>query len=427
MNLSFNLILNSGAQLASRIISTLTTFVITYLITKNLSKEIWGDFVTITSYLALFSLISNFGLNGIVIKKITAEASKEVEYFKQLFGLRLVLSLVSIFLALAVMAFLPYSTAVKLGIIVGSFLLLAQGIFNSATAIFQSKSHYGRYALSDIVGSVTILALVFLAVYLKAGLLTIIFVYLVGNFAQSILGLVLAQNLLGFRGFSFSISTWQTFIVAALPLGIMMIFIQINSNIDKQILALSNYTAIGGITAAVAVGIYGLAYRIFDLLISLPSYVVNFAYPFMLESHQKSREDFAGEVRRLSAALLGIGTIVSVVIWFSAPFILSFFGSYREAVVPLRVLTLGIPLFFVTPVLLWTAVTLNRELLLPFIYGFAALVNIVLNLIFIPRYGYNGAAWVTVICEVIILSGLVLILSELKLIKLPTRNEQITS
>ncbi|MDO8451633.1 MAG: polysaccharide biosynthesis C-terminal domain-containing protein [bacterium] len=47
----------------------------------------------------------------------------------------------------------------------------------------------------------------------------------------------------------------------------------------------------------------------------------------------------------------------------------------------------------------------NQKILIP-IYGFSMVVNILGNILLIPRYGYIAASWVTVASE-----GLVLLLS----------------
>ncbi|HSX58171.1 MAG TPA: polysaccharide biosynthesis C-terminal domain-containing protein, partial [Candidatus Saccharimonadales bacterium] len=60
--------------------------------------------------------------------------------------------------------------------------------------------------------------------------------------------------------------------------------------------------------------------------------------------------------------------------------------------------------------LLWLTIVLNKEKFLPFIYGFAAVVNLSLNLYLVPKYGYNSAAWVTLLSELIIMLLLLLVL-----------------
>lgn len=409
MDLSFKIASNSLYQLLSRLLSAGSIFLVTLLITRNLSKEVWGDFIIITSYIGIFTIISDYGLNAIFVKKIAKNSQKIDEYFHNLLGLRVVLSLIAAFLALAVLVFLPYSGSVKIGIIVGISIIILQSIFNTSTAIFQQKLRYESFALSDIFGSLVIVFLTFLAVYFEAGLLSIIFVFIVGNFVKAAVSLLLASRLVSKLGLKFDFSVWRLMLFASLPLGLMLFFSQINANIDKQIIALTDLTKFG-VSSTVAAGLYGLSYRIFDLVISLATFVGNSIFPIFLDSHQEDREGFATLAKKAIVAVFAVGLVISLAGWVLAPIFLEIFGEYSLSLPSLRILLSGVPFFFVTSLLLWIVVTLNKEIFLPFIYGFAALGNLVLNMFFIPIFGFNAAAWVTVLTELLILFLLSLLL-----------------
>ncbi len=411
MNLHFKIAVNSGLQLFSRLISAFSILLVTFLITNNLSKDVWGDFITITSYLGLFALITDFGLNGSVVKKVINDPKNEEKYYKNLFGLRIVLSIISVFAALAVLSFLDYSTSIKAGIIFGTLLFFTQSVFNTAAAAFQLKLRYDLYSISDIIGSLTILALIFLTVKSGFGLVGIIFVFIFGSLVKALVSMFLANSVLKLKGISFDFNLWKVLLIASVPLGLMMVFSQINANIDKQIIALSDSASLGGISASVAVGIYGLAYRVFDFAISLPTYIANSAYPIILQNKTEDNLKLEKNSRTIILGLFILGILATIVGWFLTPFLIGLFSDYSESIVTLRILLLGLPLFFVTAFFVWLLVTLHLEKVLPFVYGFAALANVVLNLVFIPKFGYNAAAWVTLVTEGLIFGLLFIAIS----------------
>lgn len=410
----FKIAQNSFWQILSRFLSTGTVLLATYLITNNLSRDLWGEFVTVTSYIAIFSLLADFGLNGYVVKNLIISEDKIERYFENLLGLRLILSLVSIFLALAILVFLPHSSTIKFGIIVGTLMILAQSLFTTAQVVFQEKLKYDFFVVSDVLGSLVTLFLVFLAVQVSSPLAVIILIFVVGSFVKAVLGLGLAWFLVRHKGFAFNLSTWKVIFWGSLPLGVMLFLSQVNANIDKQIIALSDFQKISNLSSEVAVGIYGLAYRFFDFAIALPAFVANSSYPILLNKYKSDRADLFKFSKQLLLWLVIIGSILAIFGWLLAPTAVSIFGDYSESILPLRILLLGLPIFFVTSLLLWLAVTVGKEVYLPFIYGFATLANIVLNLIFIPRYGYNAAAWVTLGSEIIIFGLLSFILLRLE-------------
>ena len=66
-------------------------------------------------------------------------------------------------------------------------------------------------------------------------------------------------------------------------------------------------------------------------------------------------------------------------------------------------LSLGIPLFFLSALLWHCLIIAGRQKHLMYIYGIGALFNLFGNLILIPTYGYLAAAIVTIASEGLIL------------------------
>lgn len=401
MNYHFKIAANSAAQFVARIVSSGSILLATLLITRNLSKEVWGDFVTITSYVGIFAIVADFGLNGVVLKFLTIEEEKIAIYFKNLLGLRIVLSISASFLALVVLSFLPYSSGIKVGIIVALLLISTQAVVNTALLVFQKKLRYDFSSLADILGSFVIVFLVFLAIKFHSNLFVILFIFVFGNIVKAAASLFFVHFLVKIRGIAFNFQLWRLFLISSLPLGLMVVFSQLNANVDKQILALTTENI--GVSASLAVAIYGLSYRIFDFSLSIPTYIVNSSYPLLLNTHKNDKTELFKLAKQLFIGLLLLGIVLSIIGWVLSPWVLQVFGKYSQSLVSLRVLLLGLPFFFVSSLLLWLTITINKEKIVPFIYGFAALANVVLNLIFIPKFGYNAAAWVTVISELIIL------------------------
>ena len=78
----FRIGVNTSAQIAARSVTAVSTLIVTLLVTRNLSQSDWGIFVTITSYVALFYLIADFGLNGVVVRELE-ERKKEIKKRKE--------------------------------------------------------------------------------------------------------------------------------------------------------------------------------------------------------------------------------------------------------------------------------------------------------------------------------------------------------
>lgn len=100
------------------------------------------------------------------------------------------------------------------------------------------------------------------------------------------------------------------------------------------------------------------------------------------------------------------------VFWFAAPLVSFIKQDFSASVPALRVLSLGLPFFFVSSLVMWTLITLKKQIILMAVYGASMVVNIILNMWFVPEHGYMAAAWITVGSE-----GLVLLLSGIALMR----------
>jgi O-antigen/teichoic acid export membrane protein len=105
------------------------------------------------------------------------------------------------------------------------------------------------------------------------------------------------------------------------------------------------------------------------------------------------------------------------VVWVSAPVITLVRNDFAACIPVLRVLSLGLPFFFLSSLTMWILIARKKQMLLAFIYGFSMIVNMSLNVLYIPKFGYMAAAWITVASE-----ALVLFMSGFYAIRLVTRD-----
>lgn len=407
MNLGLKLTLNTFAQLIGKFLTTGTTLLVTLLITHQLKEQGYGEFTAVTSFVALFYLAVDFGINAIFVRELGNKEEKIPIYFKNLLLLRLVISFVVIFLVLSSLSFLPYPSIVKLGIIIASLTILNHALHVSTNAIFQLKLRYDYPVISELFASGVIISLSFLSLQVSKSILPIIFAYAVGGLVRVGVSFFLASRYTEGVGFKKDDLIWRHLFLPAIPLGIVAIFSQVVGNIDKVIIALVPLNPSLDMSNIVAVGIYGLAYKIFEVILVFPTFVMNAAYPMMVRKKVEGLENLRKFAMKLGVILLVLGFAGSLFTYLSAPFIINFFkgGSEKFALSShvLQVLGISFPIFFVSALTLWLTITLGKQKLLIFVYGFAAFVNLVMNLFLVPTFGYMASAILTIATEMIIL------------------------
>lgn len=402
---------NTAAQLVSKGVTTVSTLIVTLLVTHNLSQSDWGIFVTITSYVALFYLIADFGLNGVVTRELVGNRKKIPEYFGNLLSLRLVLSVLTIFLALAVLGFTGHSNFIRFGIIIALVNILTLSLFNSAVAIFQTKLRYDQAAIADISGGLVTLVLTYLFIISGFSIIFVVVSFVVGGVVRAFISLTLSSAHTKMLKLYFNFGLWKRLIVMAFPIGLALLFSQFVTNIDKQIVYLATYDPKLNLDNELAVAFYGLAYRIFEFGVIVPAFFVNSLYPLLIRDKRKNVSLLLANFIKYGKMLISISILATAVLFIFSPQIVSLFGEYQESSKTLRILSLSLPLFYITPLLMWTAISLGKEKLLPFVYGFAALFNLATNLYFVPKFGFNAAAVITIATEIIILAWILVIMA----------------
>ena len=169
----------------------------------------------------------------------------------------------------------------------------------------------------------------------------------------------------------------------------------VNNDLDKIMLLHQGLT--------VQNGFYTLAYRVIDFATS-PIVALNSAV--MQRHFVLNTSGLAAILKLVRKSLLvaiALGLLAACAIHVSAPLLPSIAGkSYVGAIAVLNVLC-WLPLIRGVHQMCGSAVTgLGHQRWRTFAQGTAALLNIGLNLLWIPRYGWRGAAWSTLASDSLI-------------------------
>jgi O-antigen/teichoic acid export membrane protein len=229
---------------------------------------------------------------------------------------------------------------------------------------------------------------------------------LVGTAVTTLVALSLTRTLERVHHTVFSLPRIWFLFAASIPLGLTLLFNLVYFHVDSIILTLTRSTW--------EVGIYGLAYKVFELTLVFPTFFMNALYPIMLGSQEKKLKKV---LIRSSVFLLLISFFSIGVLWIGAPILTLVRNDFASCIPVLRVLSLGLPFFFLSSLTMWILIARKKQMLLLVIYGISMIINIALNSFYIPSYGYMAAAWITVASE-----ALVLLISCIVIVKIYNTN-----
>lgn len=397
----FKILKNTMYQVLARISSSGASFLITIVIARHFGIVGYGDFAKVTALVTLFYLLADFGFNAVFLQY---EESRL--HFKDLFYSRIILSLVLIVVINLVSGLLPYnpqtnigfSPDVRLGILVFSLTIITESILYTSSAIFQRNLSYFHFMISSIIGGVVAVGLVGLFALLSYPIIYIYFAYVISGVAESLTALYLTRE----RVFPPRIDhefirrlAKETF-----PITLLLVFNLIYFRIDMILLSV--------LRTSKDVAIYDLSYKVFDFLIALPLFLSNALYPSILADVKNTRTI---PLAKWYVILFTVSSLAVIIpIWFCAPLLSIVRKEFIDTVAPLRILLLSLPVFFGTNILQWLLIAQKKQSSLAWIYFFSTILNVSLNVLYIPRYGYIGSAIITGVSEVFVFIALWLML-----------------
>jgi O-antigen/teichoic acid export membrane protein len=395
-NTLFNKIaLNTIFQFGSKIISVLLSLASVSLLTRYLGAEKYGWFTLVFTYISFFTTLADIGYNQTIVREYSRETERSNEIYSTLFNFKLILIGFSILLALIGLLFFPYIVTVKTAIIIGIAAVAISNLGSYGTSILQSQLRLDTVALLDIfVKAVTV---AFIAIFIHAQLS---FYYIVAS--------VLIGNIFGLIIEYFTIKEWIVFkfsinkvlikkiLKISIPVGITAFLSLLYFKVDTLMLSLMR--------SAEEVGIYGLSYKVLENILMLWGLFMASIFPLLSKYHGNSSvTKYKNLLTKTLSLLIGVSIVIIVCGNVFAPLVMRILGGskFYSSMAPFKILLWAVPLLFLDNVFYNVILSFGKtkHLIVPLIISL--IVNVLINLYAIPRYGYIGASYATVITEIV--------------------------
>ena len=379
----------------SRLLTAVIGLVIIGVLTRELGQTGYGAYETVLSYLFIFTVLADFGLHVVHVREISRHGEEEKFISGNIFTLRLVLVLLTVILAALVAVFLPYGTEVKSGIIIASAFVVFSSLSQILAGIFQKHENFYLVSISDFVSRLIQLVLVLWAAKNNHGMASFLAILSLSATLQFGIILFLSRRFVDLS-LGLDLAYAKKILKTSLPIALSILFTAIYIRTDTLMLSLMK--------PAADVGIYRLPAKLLETLVFFPALLVELAMPSFSYLAFKTKELFSAAYWKIFNILLAIAVPVVILLYFFAEEAVVILGGneFAASAAPLKILSLVIGLVFLNNLNGKVLITLNLQKKGVIVYLSGAILNIVLNLIFIPRYSYIGASLTTLVTEVIV-------------------------
>jgi O-antigen/teichoic acid export membrane protein len=376
-----------ASDLTSRVASALLTL----LLARLLGVDPLGQVAFAVAFVALFSITADLGLTALGMRDVARARELTNDYGTHILVLQSVAATLSFLLLAVVIALLPVSTDERtITLIVG--LGLIPNALNMAY-LFQARESFGTAARIRIITQLGGLALSVCLVLIYRKVVVVPVAALAASLVGSLWTNVALRGRLQFKFTALSRRQLMMILRTGVPFVITAFMIQVFSSIDTVMLEFYGGTHV--------VGLFNAASRILALSLAIVGFVTMAYAPSLAASFMRDRSRF----RRLLLSCVGfLGAIavpISILGVFDAgPILRLLYGPAFNGAEPVfRLLMLTPILMFLNSPVGYSLGSAGMQRRNAEAVTLAAVANVALNVVLIPRYGMNGAAIATLAAE----------------------------
>ena len=384
---------NNLALLIAQIVNISASLVIASLLARFLLPEGYGKYNFVLSLISVFVIFIDFGLCTLLIREVSRDKSKLKKYFNNTLAFYLIPS-VFIFLAVIFSVnYFKYPADIKtVAYIIGLSSIL--GVFsNLFISAFRAFEKMGYEAFLGILERVLLTILIIFSLFYGYGLIGISLSLLFASTIKLLFSFFIYNKKFEKISLEFDIKLWKNLLVSGASFAFVGIFTLLCLKIDT--LMLSSYQG------NAAVGLYNAAYNPVLFLAFIPSIFLASIFP-VLSSKFNSKKNFE-KVYNLSFRYLFLILLPLIMglILLSEKIILLLFGeSYIYSIYLVKILAFAQIFSFMAWLLGFALSSINKQKLFMIATGIGLIINITLNLLFIPSIGAYGAAFSILITHI---------------------------
>lgn len=376
-----------------------------------------------------FDIFTNFGLNLYLTREVSRDRSKARMLFLNTSALRILLAAAGVPLLIGFLAARqgiadpPLTPSVILAISILYVGLLPNSLSTGFTALFYAFERAELPAAVATAATVNKVILGLIALVLGWGFVGLAGVSIVSNFLTLAILAWYGRGMIAGHGASTKTQggkdakeTNARVIQPALMRGMMresapLLLNHFLATIFFQI----DVVIIEALRGATMVGQYSVSYKWLTALNVIPSFFTQALLPRMSRQAHEDRAALRRDYVFAIKLLFSLALPIAVFFTFSAYFWAGFLGGSQylpDGAIATQLMIWSIPIGWMNSLTQYTLIALDLHKRIGRAFVAGVVFNIVANLIFVPDYGYQAAAIITIFSEGVLFVGFALLLRQ---------------
>ena len=393
MSTGKRIIKNSAALFFSHIITKIINLAILLIITRLLGKGGFGVYSFSQTFVIMFMALASLGVNALLTRDVARDKQRINAFLGNSIPLITVFTGISIIL-INLTASLSGWEGIELSAIrIFSVYLIFDVYSRHFISVFRAFEKMQFEAYVNIIEKSAMLIAAIIAQELNLNLLAIIWIFTCIQAGKAVVAFIFMRRFFQKIEWHFFSAETKEIIKQAFPFALLVVFGVISGRIDVVMLKIFHSDEM--------VGLYSAAHKLIESMLFIPENIVSALFPAFAVMFVKNDSDYRKIFRRAFLFLTILAVPASIGIFLLAPEIIDLFfaAEYVKAANALRWLGLAVFFIFIKYIFSTSLNAIGEQKKFAIIMGFSMIVNIVLNLVLIPKYDLAGAGLATVASE----------------------------
>jgi O-antigen/teichoic acid export membrane protein len=384
---------NTFYLIISDLINKILGLVFIFYVARFLGDTNFGKYSFALAFTLFIYTLTDIGLSNYMVRELARNIEKINCFIDNILSIKIILSLLSALLIVFLMQLLDYSEEMKHIIYIFSIFWIVSSFSYTLKSIFRSYEIMEYEALTSIIERLISFSYGIYLLFSGYGLIEISEAILFASIMSLLIGLYTVCIKYHVPRFSVNIKIWKQILSNSVHFGLVSIFIVIYFKIDVIMLSFMKGNEV--------VGWYNASYILIDSLMFISSFYLISIYPvlsrYFIESKESMNLAYIESFRYLFVISLpiAIGTTL-----LSEEIILLIYGSeFVNSINVLKILIWSLILVSLNSLLGTVLRSANQQKINSLISLAAVALNIGMNLLLIPKYSLDGAAFATLLTE----------------------------
>jgi len=375
-----------------KILSTAVSFLATLYIARNLGPTNFGQLSYATSFIGIFSFMASLGIDSVLYRELIKYPDRKKEFLGSAFTIKIVAGFIAAILV-SVSAMLWATDDVSKILIVilsGTFIFMP---FQLIGYEFQARAKSKYPSVIAFLATLILNILKVIVIFSGKGVIYLALILLLEPVLYAVFYWLVYEKRVGEK-----ISQWIfdkkiaiTLLKDSWPLIFSSAFALIYSEIDQILIKY--------MIDAKAVGIYDAAVRVAEGWYFVPNIIMASLFPAIINAKITSKEMYHKRLKKLSLFLIATALIIAIPTTIFASFIIYIFygNAFMGGVIILQIYIWSLIGTFLGSLVINYIIAENNRKMSLYVNIIPMLVNVILDIIWIPKYGIMGPAFATLI------------------------------